>query len=236
MRTYLFKRIITENIDRNGSIDDDRAARAILQHRNTPIPEIGLSPAQLLLHRQLRDTIPTSPSHYRLHKDWVLSGIEREKAFFKRDQAIEERYNKHAKPLKPLKVQQKVLIQFKGKWNRSGRIVETLPNRQYRIRMDGSGRITLRNRRFLKAAIVPEQPTCSDSMILPGTIIPNDVPLPVTLDTPETAPVPISEQERETTGEAPPRLPKALRDLKDYNSRGLKEGQDDNLDRLRPRN
>ena len=34
---------------------------------------------------------------------------------------------------------------------KTGRIVECLPNRQYKIRVDGSGRVTLRNRRFIKA-------------------------------------------------------------------------------------
>ena len=43
------KRIIAQNTAKNGSLDTDRAARAILQYRNTPLPELGLSPAQLLL-------------------------------------------------------------------------------------------------------------------------------------------------------------------------------------------
>ena len=75
------KRIIQNNASRHGSLDNDSAARAILQYRNTPIPEVGLSPAQMLLHRQLRDGIPVHPGHYRLHKEWILSASEREKAF-----------------------------------------------------------------------------------------------------------------------------------------------------------
>ena len=60
------KRIIHNHISANGSIDNEKVARAILQHRNTPLPGIGLSPAQMLLHRKLRDSIPTHPKHYRL--------------------------------------------------------------------------------------------------------------------------------------------------------------------------
>ena len=57
------KRIIHNNISADGSLNNEKAARAILQHCNTSSPVIGLSPAQILLHRQLRDSIPSHPSH-----------------------------------------------------------------------------------------------------------------------------------------------------------------------------
>ena len=53
----------------NYGIPDDNAARAILQHRNTPLSDINLSPAQILFHRQLRAQLPAKPNHYHLHKD-----------------------------------------------------------------------------------------------------------------------------------------------------------------------
>ena len=37
-----------------------------------------------------------------------------------------------------------------NKWDKSGLVVEALNYDQYRIKVDGSGRLTLRNRRFLK--------------------------------------------------------------------------------------
>ena len=144
------KRIIAGNIDAEGSTDTNKVMKAVLQYRNTPIPELGLSPAQLLLHRQLRDSIPAHPTRYRLHKEWVTSAEEREKAFGRRNLRLQTEYNCHASPLPPLTVTSGVRINEKGKWEKTGRIVEALPNRQYRIRMDGSGRVTLRNRRFLR--------------------------------------------------------------------------------------
>ena len=36
------------------------------------------------------------------------------------------------------------------KWDKTGVIIEVLPFDQYRIRVDGSGRVTLRNRQFLR--------------------------------------------------------------------------------------
>ena len=39
------KRILLDNISPAGSIDNDKVARALLQHRNTPLKDIGLSSA-----------------------------------------------------------------------------------------------------------------------------------------------------------------------------------------------
>ena len=144
------KRIILDNTSPDGSLDNDKAARAFLQYRNTPIAEIGLSPAQLLLHRQLRDHIPAHPKHYRLHREWVISATEREKSLAKRNRMAEESYNRVSRELQPLDVRTSVRVQDGKRWDRTGRVVEVIPNRQYRIRMDGSGRVTLRNRRFLR--------------------------------------------------------------------------------------
>ena len=55
------KRIITGNTAQ-GSFDNDHATRAILQYKNTSIQNIGLSPAQLLLHCRLLDFVPSQPT------------------------------------------------------------------------------------------------------------------------------------------------------------------------------
>ena len=44
------KQIIRNNIDSKGNLNKDKAALAILQYCNTPLNDIGLSPAQILLH------------------------------------------------------------------------------------------------------------------------------------------------------------------------------------------
>ena len=71
------KRIIQENTA-NGTLDNDKKTQEILQYRNTPLLCIGLSPIQILLHRQLRDHVPNHPSNYHLHKQWVISAKQRE--------------------------------------------------------------------------------------------------------------------------------------------------------------
>ena len=57
------KRIIYGNTGTNGSLDNNKVAQAILQYHNTPLQDFNLSPAQILFHRELRDTIPNHPSH-----------------------------------------------------------------------------------------------------------------------------------------------------------------------------
>ena len=59
------------------------------------------------------------------------------------------------KTLKKLEVGNIVSVQNQTgprakKWDKTGVIVETLPYDQYRIKMDGSGQVTLRNRQFIR--------------------------------------------------------------------------------------
>ena len=80
---------------------------------------------------------------------------DREKALATRYGKIEEDLNRQSKDLKPIPTGSIVQVQNqKGKdplrWDRSGVVVEDLGNQQYTVRMDGSGRVTLRNRRFLR--------------------------------------------------------------------------------------
>ena len=45
------------------------------------------------------------------------------------------------------------------RWDKTGKVVEKLPHRQYRVKLDGSGHVTLRNRKFLRKIL----PACSDT-------------------------------------------------------------------------
>ena len=145
------------------------AAQAILQYRNTPIQGIGLSPAQLLLHRHLWDYIPSHPHLYKPHPEWITAAQKREKTLSKCNADLIKRYNCTAHALSPLRKGDTVSIQNPNshRWDIAGQIVETLPNRQYRIRVAGSDRITLRNCRFLRKLKTP----------IIETPIPNALPL-----------------------------------------------------------
>lgn len=162
------KRIIYDNTNNDGSLDNDKVAMAVLQYRNTPIADIGASPAQLLMHRQLRDSIPSHPSLYKPHRKWIEAAAKREIRISRRNAKLAETYNASAHTLPPLEITSIVAVQDRQKrWVRTGRIVERLDHRQYRVRMDGSGRITLRNRRFLRKI----HPSIVQPSIIPSAMV-----------------------------------------------------------------
>ena len=107
---------------------------------------------------ELRDSIPAHPAYYRWHKEWVLTAEEREKRLSKRNHILVQKHDAKAHEL-PLTLGTNVVVQGKGKkWDRTGHIVEVLPNRQYCICIFDSGRVTLCNWRFIREyiAIAPE--------------------------------------------------------------------------------
>ena len=105
------KRILRDNISSNGSLDNNKVARAMLQFHNTPLPDIKLSPAQILFHRQLRDHIPAHPSQYRLHDEWLKLANSRETLLQQRNEHMLSKYNSTAHALKPLSIGTRVVIQ-----------------------------------------------------------------------------------------------------------------------------
>ena len=148
------KRILTSNISASGKLNVDSAARALLLHRNSPVYDIGESPASMLFGHTLRDHLPTAP--YKMRREWTDIADKREIAFAKRHVRNSTRYNEHAKPLEPLSIGDIVSIQNQcegghRRWDNTGVVVEAnCEHRQYRVKVDGSNRATLRNRRFLR--------------------------------------------------------------------------------------
>ena len=170
------KRLVRDNLNSDGSLNCDRFARALLIHRNTPDPTTGVSPAQILYGRQLRDHIPTPPHKFALQSNWEKAAKLREQCFMQRHYAKCEDLSTKTKPLLPLVPGDLVYIQDQtGKtprqWNKSGKVLEVLPHDSYLIRVDGSYRTTRRNRRFLRkftphnqpASTVPDQTTFADN-------------------------------------------------------------------------
>ena len=149
------RRIIADCTTRSGSLDNNAASRALLQYRNTPLSGVNKSPSQILFGRLLRDHVPTHTSQHLPHPEWLIRPDERAATVAPRDAAIARRYNAHARPLRALAVGTHVAMQDQSSnhprlWTQTGVIIEALPHRQYRIRLDGTGNVTLRNRRFIK--------------------------------------------------------------------------------------
>ena len=105
---------------------------------------------------------------------------QREKALARRHAKREKDLTEHTKVLAPLSVGQVVLIQNQSgnnplRWDRSGQVVEVLPFDQYRIKMDGTGRSSLRNRKFLRAIKPFSQSDREIIQPLPSSTVDTDI-------------------------------------------------------------
>ena len=133
----------------------------MLQLRNTPDPDCKLSPAQIIFGRPLRDSLSfvnrlEKYSNPHVLLTWRQAWKAKEEAPRSRITRTTESLRDHSRPFHPLAPGDRVFIQNQQgnnptKWDRSGIVVESLGNDQYKIKVDGSGRLTLRNRRFLRA-------------------------------------------------------------------------------------
>lgn len=152
------KRMITDNTGPNGELDTDRFQRAVLQYRNTPDQDTQMSPAQIIFQRDIKDFIPIIPGRFRPSEVWLDTRNNREAALRHRHARALETLSSHTKQLPPLRVGDHVRIQNQTgtehrKWDRTGVVVEVRQFDQYVIKVDGSGRVTLRNRKFLRSFI-----------------------------------------------------------------------------------
>ena len=96
------------------------------------------------------------------HDTWKTSLEAREEALRNRHMKASEYWTEHTKKLPPLVVGDHVRIQNQIgqnplKWDKTGKVIEVKQYDQYAVRVDGSGRITLRNRKFLRKFIPVQQ-------------------------------------------------------------------------------
>ena len=155
-----------ENMDSQGDLDTDTFGRAMLEYRNTPNPETRLSPAQVVFGRNVRDFIPVLPYKYEPRQEWSLLQEDRERAFARKLYNDGTRLAIGTKKMPPLAVGDRVLVQNQtgrapNKWDKSGVIIECKPHDQVNVMMDGSRKVSLRNRQFVRKINVPMQPVAS---------------------------------------------------------------------------
>ncbi|KAK4327848.1 hypothetical protein Pmani_001697 [Petrolisthes manimaculis] len=194
------KRVLRGNIGADGNLDTDKATLALMQYHNKPLRDINKSPAQLATGRQLRDGVPTIAQKLMVNKFWGQTLHQRERQMGQQhEKIIQQRGN--VRQRHPLAPGSSVLVQDQQTktWNRTGTVVENKDNRQYLIRLQGSGRISLRTREHLRPSNVP---TTSDRQGDNSQLM-DEVPL---TPTPQLPPLPRS------PGKRKPRPPRWLDD------------------------
>ena len=132
------KRVIRKAKESKASID-----LALLEYRNTPISGMNLSPAQLIMNRRLRSSLPMSESLLKpdIHE-------EARKQLINRQQRQQEYYNRGTRSLPTLSKGDVVRYKKGGKWEPSIVVSKHEAPRSYNIQM-AQGNILRRNRRHL---------------------------------------------------------------------------------------
>ena len=116
-----------------------------------PLRGIPESRAKIVFGRPIRDSLPSKP----MRKCWVNQNHHRELGMAKIKVENKEKLDERTKNLVPLEVGDHVSVQNQTgpnptRWDKSGTVVEKHGHRQYSIRLEGSRRVTLRNRKFFR--------------------------------------------------------------------------------------
>ena len=143
------KRLLRDNTASSGSLNCDKFSRAILEYRNTPCRDLGVSPSNILFGQNLKDHLPATTESLKVRKEWRFDREMREQALAVKFAEIEKSLGGGARDLPDLKIGDMVQIQNqKGndprRWSKSGKIIERLDFGQYLVKVDGSGRVIRR--------------------------------------------------------------------------------------------
>ena len=166
------KRLLMMNTGPGGNLDTDKVAIALLQYLNTPLRGINKSPAQLATGRQLRDGVPSVKQNYKVDINWRKTLRDRELTLCKAHKKIMARKSTQRNfPLLQPGTKVRIQNQTNHEWDRTGTVIEVLKYRQYTIRLDGSGRLSCRNRIHLKPIhdSTPVTPLVQPVPPVPGT-------------------------------------------------------------------
>ena len=181
------KRLLRDNVGPNGELGTDRFLRAMMQYRNTPHPDTRLSPAQVVFGRQIRDFLPVVGHKYEPKQEWGLVQEARDKALARRLDRDGARLEQYTKKQRMIPVGDSVAVQnqtgrYPKKWDKTGVVVENMDHDKVRVRLDGSRKLTTRNRKFVKKIVSPPDLPCQDSPDFPSSPMDDGLGLSTSVD------------------------------------------------------
>ena len=154
------KRLLRSNVSPTGNLDNDRFLRALLQQRNTPDPDCDISPAQIIFGKPLRDSLSfvnrlNKFSNPHIRYTWREAWSTKEASLRTRYAKSQETLDAHTRVVHPLNIGERCFVQngtgnYPKRWDRTGTVTEVLDHNKYCIKVDGSGRVTTHNRKFLQ--------------------------------------------------------------------------------------
>lgn len=122
----------------------------LMQYRNTPLPNIGYTPAQLLLNRNVKTKLPITVTN--LEPKIVDPKIVSHRLETNRDKQ-KEYYDKTSKDLPSLKKNEIVLFKKNQLWEK-GKVIDKYNDRSYIVK-DSYGNEFRRNRKLINKTNIP---------------------------------------------------------------------------------
>ena len=160
-------------------VNEDKLCRALLQYRNTPCRKDNTSPAQKLFGHPIQDTLPAHRRSFA--PEWQKNYLDAEQQATDTLAKSRQFYNTHAHSLPEIQIGSPVALQNQQSklWDIYGTVITTGPNRRYFVKTR-SGRILVRNRRFLRRRT-------------PASLLPPSLPQDGVTGHPQAQPLPPSQ-------------------------------------------
>ena len=148
---------LLQNSWNDRALDDDKFCQSLLQYCNTPSRKDGLSPAQKLFGHPVQDILPAHRRSFL--PQWQRPAQEATQQAEDTTKSSAAYYNLYTHNLPDIHVGSHVAVQNPQSrlWDIYGIVTEIGPHRRYYIKTT-SGRVLVRNRRFLRRRVTTSVP------------------------------------------------------------------------------
>ena len=175
------KRILRDIVGASGNLDSDAVTQALLCHANTKCKVLKKSPAELAYGRCLKDFFPRNVSSLLPIPENLMSGEMKDKLQGKIREDGAKRWSEHTRVLPELKIGDFVQVQnLRGrnplKSDYNGIVVGRSNLNSYAVKINGTDKVTVRNRATLRRILPPVPVHKLESVQAPVLSGPSAVP------------------------------------------------------------